>query len=66
MRTLFFFKEDYYDPDIAMYGNSPKGSNTITDADDRWLPVHVESPKIKRDVLIRMEALDGITVVDKL
>ncbi len=56
-------KEDQQNVDIVMYGNSKHGSNTILDADDDWLAVHVATPKGEKDVLIRMQSIERISVV---
>ena len=55
-------KEDQQNVDIVMYGNSKHGSNTILDADDDWLAVHVATPKGEKDVLIRMQSIERISV----
>lgn len=55
------FKEDHGDVDIMSYGNSKHGSNTIMDADEDWIFVHIESPKGDMDKLIRMESIKRIT-----
>ncbi|MBQ5536125.1 MAG: hypothetical protein IIU01_05175 [Oscillospiraceae bacterium] len=56
-------KEDQQNVDIVMYGNSKHGSNTILDADDDWLAVHVATPKGEKDLLIRMQSIERISVV---
>ena len=61
-RVIIELKEDYGDPDIMMYGNTKHGSNTILDADEEWLYVRTESTKGIKDKLIRMEAVERITV----
>lgn len=58
-------KEDYQDTDIAMYGNTKHGSNTIADADAEWMLVHVETPKGNKDKLIRMEAVERISLKEQ-
>lgn len=55
-------KEDQQNIDIFMYGNSKHGSNTILDADDDWLAVHVATPKGEKDMLIRMQSVERISV----
>ena len=55
-------KEDQQDLDIVMYGNSKHGSNTILDVDDDWMAVHVETPKGGKDLLIRMQSIERISV----
>lgn len=55
-------KEDYEDPDIINYGNSKYGSVTILDTDEQWMLIHIESPKVSKDKLIRLEAIEGISV----
>lgn len=55
------FKEDHQDVDIAMYGNGKHGTNTILDADDEWLLVRIDSPKVKTDKLIRLHSIQRIT-----
>ena len=61
-QVILDLKEDCEDVDIVMYGNSKHGSNTILDADDDWLAVHVATPKGEKDVLIRMQSIERISV----
>ena len=59
-------KEDYLDADISLYGNVRHGSNTILDADEEWMLVHVEPPKggkAGKDKLIRMASIQRISLV---
>lgn len=59
-------KEDQQNVDIVMYGNSKHGSNTILDADEEWMLVHVEPPKsgkAGKDKLIRMASIQRISLV---
>lgn len=56
-------KEDHMDGDIISYGNTKNGSNTITDADDEWLCVLVETPKGNKEKLIRLESVESISTV---
>lgn len=60
--VIIDLKEDYEDPDIVMYGNTKHGSNTILDADAEWLIVRTESAKGITEKLIRMEAVERISV----
>ena len=60
--VIIDLKEDYKDPDIEMYGNTKHGTNTILDADAEWLCVRTESAKGNTEKLIRMEAVERITV----
>ena len=53
-------KEDHQDADIAMYGNSKHGRNTILDADGEWLLVCTESAKGRKEKLIRLESVQNI------
>ncbi len=46
-------KEDCEDVDIAMYGNTKHGSNTILDADGDWILVRIDSAKGSKEKLIR-------------
>ena len=50
-------KEDHMDADIINYGNTRYGANTILDADDDWLLIHIDSPKGSKDKLIRLESV---------
>jgi hypothetical protein len=54
-------KEDYGDVDIAMYGNSKHGTNTILDADDDWLLVRIDSAKGSKEKLIRAGSVQRIS-----
>ncbi|MBQ6334687.1 MAG: hypothetical protein IJI46_06440 [Erysipelotrichaceae bacterium] len=56
-------KEGYEDVDVMMYGNSQKGCNIIKQLDEGWVLVHIESPKLQKDKLIRLEAIEGITLI---
>ena len=56
-------KEDCGDIDIAMYGNSKHGKNTILDADGDWLLVRIESAKGCKEKLIRVGSVKRIGVV---
>ena len=66
-------KEDHQDADISLYGmdislfgNVRYGSNTILDADEEWMLVHVEPPKsgtAGKDKLIRMASIRRISLV---
>ncbi|MBR2769213.1 MAG: hypothetical protein IKG00_09545 [Lachnospiraceae bacterium] len=56
-KVIFTMKEERADPDIVLYGNTAYGSNTILDADQDWLLVQIETPKGKKEKLIRMEAI---------
>ncbi|MBQ3273400.1 MAG: hypothetical protein IJH44_09225 [Solobacterium sp.] len=53
-------KEDHMDADIISYGNTCYGANTILDADDDWLLIHIDSPKESKDKLIRLESVKRI------
>ena len=53
-------KEDHMDADIISYGNTRYGANTILDADDDWLLIHIDSPKESKDKLIRLESVKRI------
>ena len=58
-------KEDCGDIDIAMYGNSKHGKNTILDADGDWLLVRIESAKGCKEKLIRVGSVRRIGVVNE-
>ncbi len=58
------FKEDSEDADVISYGNSRYGSNTILEADEEWMLVHISSPKGEKDKLIRMESVSRVSVTD--
>ena len=62
-KVVLELKEDHEDIDIVMYGNTKCGFNTIVDADDEWMLVHIESAKGEKDKLIRMESIKKISVV---
>lgn len=59
-------REDYGDVDIMMYGNSKHGGNTILDVDEEWMLVRIESPKGVKDKLIRLAAIERISVMKDL
>lgn len=56
-------KEDHEDVDIFNYGNSPSGSITVLDSDNEWLLIQVSSKKGSVRKLIRMESVEGISVI---
>ena len=56
-------KEDHEDVDMYNYGNTKYGSITVMDADSEWRLVHIETPKGNKDKLIRMESIEGISIV---
>ncbi|MBR6472720.1 MAG: hypothetical protein IKS99_03190 [Firmicutes bacterium] len=58
-------KEDHMDVDIVMYGNTKHGSNTIIDADEEWLLVHIVKPKGEMDKLIRLASVSSISEVQE-
>ena len=55
-------KEDYMDADIVNYGNTKHGSNIILDVDEDWLLIQINGPKGSKEKLIRLEAIQNITV----
>ena len=55
-------KEDHMDADIINYGNTRYGANTILDADDDWLLIHIDSPKGSKDKLIRLESVKRLVL----
>ncbi len=56
-------KEDYMDVDVVNYGNTKHGTITVTDADDDWLRVRIETPKGEKDKLLRMGSVERIAVL---
>ena len=56
-------KEDQGDPDILNYGNTKHGSIVIQEADDTWLRIIVETPKGRKEKLIRMESIERISLI---
>jgi len=56
-------KEDYMDADIVNYGNTKHGSNIILDVDEDWLFIQINSSKGSKEKLIRLEAVQNISVV---
>lgn len=58
-------KEGHEDADIVSYGNTRYGSNTILDADEDWLLVHIDSPKQSMDKLIRLESVKRLGMAAK-
>lgn len=63
-QVILDLKEDYGDVDIAMYGNSKHGTNTIVDADDDWLLVRIDSVKGSKEKLIRAGSVQRISQAD--
>ena len=55
-------KEDYMDADVMMCGNTAHGSNTILDMDEDWMLVRIESKKGIKEKLIRLNAVERITM----
>ncbi len=62
-RVRLELKEDQNDVDIAMYGNTKHGSNTILDADGDWMLVRIETPKGIKEKLIRLGSLHRISLI---
>lgn len=58
-------KEDCEDVDIAMYGNTKHGSNTILDADGDWILVRIDSAKGSKEKLIRAGSVQRISLVSE-
>ncbi|MBQ3383781.1 MAG: hypothetical protein IJG59_01055 [Erysipelotrichaceae bacterium] len=56
-------KEDHQDVDIINYGNMIYGTITILDADGEWMLVRVENKKKNIKKLIRLESVEGISVL---
>ena len=63
-RVALEFAEGHEDIDIASYGNTKYGSNTILDADDEWMLVHVDTPKGSKDKLIRLGSVERISLLE--
>lgn len=63
-RVKISFKEDCADTDVIMYGN-PKGSNVILDSDDSWILVEITSPKKTVRKLLRIDSIDGLTLINE-
>ena len=64
-QVVLDLKEDCADADIMMYGNSKHGSNTILDADDDWILVHIDSAKGSKEKLIRAGSVQRVSLVDE-
>ena len=64
-RVKIDLKEDYEDADIVIYGNTKHGSNTIIDVDEDWILLRVETPKGTKDKLIRLQAVENLTLPGK-
>ncbi len=60
--VIIELKEEQQDYDIAMYGNTKYGSNTILDADDEWVRVRIVSAKKDTEKLIRLHSIARIAV----
>ncbi len=65
-QVILDLKEDCEDVDIAMYGNSKHGSNTILDADSDWLLVRIDSAKGTKEKLIRAGSVQRISLVNEV
>lgn len=61
-RVKIEFREDLEDTDVIMYGNTRNSSNVITDVDDDWIKVHIESPKVSKEKLIRIQSVQSLTI----
>ena len=59
-------KEDCGDVDIAMYGNSKHGTNTILDADGDWILVRIDSARGSKEKLIRAGSVQRISLVNEM
>ncbi|MBP3851825.1 MAG: hypothetical protein J6D36_04715 [Erysipelotrichaceae bacterium] len=53
-------KEDYRDIDIMTIGNRKTGSLMILDVDKDWLLIQIDSGKVKKKKLIRLEGVKNI------
>ena len=60
--VIIELKEEQQDYDIMMYGNTKHGSNTILDADEEWVRVHIVSAKKDTEKLIRLHSIARIPV----
>ncbi|MBR4164184.1 MAG: hypothetical protein IKR11_11730 [Solobacterium sp.] len=56
-------KEDHGDVDIINYGNMKYGTITILDTDGDWMLICVENKKKKVTKMIRMDSIEGISVL---
>ena len=65
-QVILDLKEDCGDVDIAMYGNSKHGTNTILDADGDWLLVRIDSAKGSKEKLIRAGSVQRISLVNEM
>lgn len=63
-RIVLELAEGHEDVDIVMYGNTKHGSNTILDADDEWMLVHIDTPKGSKDKLIRLGSVERISLLE--
>lgn len=63
-QVILEIKEDYQDADITSYGNTKYGSNIILDADEEWVLLRIVSTKGTKEKLIRMAAIERISVVE--
>jgi hypothetical protein len=61
--VILELEEGCEDVDIAMYGNSKHGTNTILDADDDWILVRIDSAKGSKEKLIRAGSVQRISLV---
>ncbi len=61
-RVKIEFREDLEDTDVIMYGNTRNSSNVITDVDDDWIKVLIESPKVSKEKLIRIQSVQSLTI----
>lgn len=62
-KVNIYLKEDHEDADIMNYGNTKHGSVTILDTDDEWILIRVDSKKKTVTKLIRLESVEGISVL---
>ena len=64
-RVNLELEEDHEDVDVIMYGNTKHGSNTILDADEEWMLVHVCTPKGEKNELIRLGSVQRISLAEQ-
>ena len=58
-------KEEYQDIDFIRYGNVKNGTIRILDVDENWILVQIKHLKIEKTKLIRLEAIESISLVNE-
>lgn len=62
-RVELHFYDQEGDPYLSNFTAASKGFVEIVDVDETWVLLHAENKKTKKDELVRISSIKGITVV---